>query len=245
MIWKADIITFLPEAWPGPLNFGLPGKALLGGGWDLNIVNIRDYALGKRRNADDKPFGGGCGMVLRPDVAARALDAVIRKDTENKAEKREIVYFSPVGARFDGQIARRWAAGPGIIGLCGRYEGVDARFIEARNVTQISLGDFILCGGDVAAMAMVEAAVRLLPGTVGKAESLEKESFEDSLLEGGCYTAPREWENRRVPEVLLSGNHAAIAAWRKDEAEKLTFRTRPDLWKKYCVRRSRREIGSD
>jgi len=235
-MFKATAITLIPEAWPGPLGASILGRARAEGIWDLETVDLRTFGLGKHRKVDDTPAGGGAGLVLRPDVAAAAIDAVQScnevKQTET-ALKRPVIYLSPRGRRFDQQMARDWAAGPGVILFCGRFEGLDERAIEARDMQEVSLGDFVLAGGDVAAMAMLEAAIRLLPGVAGNSASITGESFENGLLEYPQYTLPREWEGRKTPEVLLSGDHRRIEEWRISRSKALTFERRPDLYAAY------------
>jgi tRNA (guanine37-N1)-methyltransferase len=206
---------------PGPLGQSLAGRAL-GSAWSLHVENIRAHAIDRHRTVDDTPFGGGAGMVMRPDILDAALEAV--------ADERPCVCLSPRGIRFTQAMAETFAAGPGIVLLCGRYEGIDQRVIDARGLTEISVGDYILSGGEPAAIVLLDACVRLLPGVMGAESSAADESFSDGLLEYPHYTRPAEWRGRRVPDVLLSGHHAAIAAWRAAEAEKLTRERRPDLW---------------
>jgi len=223
--WRATVLSLFPEMFPGPLGHSLAGRALEAGRWSLVASNIRDYATGRHRSVDDTPFGGGAGMVLRPDVVDAALADV--------ADGRPLVFLTPRGRRFGQADARRFAAAPGLVLLCGRYEGVDQRVIEARDCVEISVGDFVLSGGELAAMVLLDACVRLLPGVMGAAESAEEESFSAGLLEYPHYTRPAEWQGRPVPEVLLSGHHAAVAAWRRDAAERITRERRPDLWDAY------------
>jgi tRNA (guanine37-N1)-methyltransferase len=225
-MFTATCITLTPEAWPGPLGASILGRSRAEGLWALETIDLRAFGLGKHRKVDDTPAGGGAGLVIRPDVAAAALDSV------NPAG-RPLVYLSPRGAPFNQRMARNWAAGPGVVLFCGRFEGLDERVIDARGLEEVSLGDFVLAGGDVAAMAMVEAAVRLLPGVAGNAASLTGESFETGLLEHPQYTQPRDWEGRPIPEVLLSGDHARIEAWRLGRSKALTFDRRPDLYAAY------------
>lgn len=235
-MFKATAITLIPEAWPGPLGASILGRSRAEGIWDLETVDLRQFGLGKHRKVDDTPAGGGAGLVLRPDVAAAAVDSVRNwpKVTGNDPEMtRPVIYLSPRGRRFDQQMARDWAAGPGVILFCGRFEGLDERVLEARDMQEVSLGDFVLAGGDVAAMAMLEAAIRLLPGVAGNAASITGESFEDGLLEHPQYTLPREWEGRQTPEVLLSGDHRRIEEWRISRSKALTFERRPDLYAAY------------
>ena len=222
--FDVDVLTIFPEMFPGPLGASLLGKALARGLWRLDTTDLRDFAEGKHRSVDDTPFGGGAGMVMRPDVVAAAIDAAAPK-----ADPRPKVYLSPRGRRFTQRTAEAWAAGPGIVLLCGRYEGVDQRVIEARGFEEVSAGDFVLTGGEVAAMLMLDATLRLLPGVVGDEASLAEESFADGLLEYPHYTRPQSWEGRDVPAVLLSGHHARIEAWRQAEARRVTAERRPDL----------------
>jgi tRNA (guanine37-N1)-methyltransferase len=225
MTWRATILTLFPEMFPGPLGHSLAGRALESGIWSLDTRNIRDYAPGKHRNVDDTPFGGGAGMVMRPDVVDAAIAAA--------ADDRPLLYMTPRGRRLAQSDAARLAAGPGLIVLCGRYEGVDQRVIEARAAEEFSVGDYILSGGELAAMVALDACVRLLPGVMGAADSATEESFANGLLEYPHYTKPAGWNGRAVPPVLLSGNHAAIAAWRAQQAETITRERRPDLWQSH------------
>ena len=225
MSWRATVLTLFPEMFPGPLGHSLAGRALAGGVWSLEARDIRAAATDKHRSVDDTPFGGGAGMVMRPDVVDAALAAT--------ADDRPGIFLTPRGAPLTQAVARRLAAGPGVVLLCGRYEGVDQRVIEARNLEEISIGDYVLSGGEPAAMVLLDACVRLLPGVMGAAASADEESFAHGLLEYPHYTRPAEWHGRRVPEVLLSGHHAAVAAWRQGEAERITRERRPDLWDRY------------
>lgn len=224
MSFRATVLTLHPEMFPGPLGLSLAGRALARGDWALEAIQIRDFATDRHRTVDDTPAGGGAGMVMRADVLAGALDASAGTD-----DGRPRILMSPRGAPLTQRRVRELAAGPGALILCGRFEGVDQRLIEARALEEISVGDFILSGGEPAALALLDAAVRLLPGVMGNSASGGEESFEDGLLEHPHYTRPQEWEGRTIPEVLLSGNHAAIAAWRRVEAERLTAARRPDL----------------
>lgn len=233
--WAARVLTLFPEMFPGPLGVSLAGKALNAGVWALQVTDIRDFAVDRHRTVDDTPAGGGPGMVLRADVTARALDAVTAG-----AAGQPVYYLSPRGRIIDQGLARDLAAGAGVTLLCGRFEGVDERLLEARGVEELSLGDFILSGGEIAAMALLDAVVRLLPGVVGDPATLAEESFESGLLEYPHYTRPPEWEGRAIPEVLLSGHHERIRAWRQAEAERLTRERRPDLWAKYQLRLAQR-----
>ena len=226
-VWTARILTLFPEMFPGPLGQSLAGKALNDGLWRLEATDIRSFAKDKHKTVDDTPFGGGPGMVMRPDVVDAALEAA----TVDKL--KPAIYLTPRGKRVDQALVRVWAAGPGMVLLCGRYEGLDERVIEARGLMELSLGDLVLSGGEPAALAMIDACVRLLPGVMGAEETLEEESFERGLLEYPHYTRPAEWQGRTVPEVLLSGHHEKIKAWRLAEAEAATKLRRPDLWGAY------------
>jgi tRNA (guanine37-N1)-methyltransferase len=226
MSFRATILTLFPAMFPGPLGQSLAGRALSGGIWSLEARDIRDSTTDKHRTVDDTPFGGGAGMVMRPDVVSAALAAV--------QDGRPTLYLSPRGRRFTQADARAYAAGAGLVLLCGRYEGVDQRAIEASGAEEISVGDYVLSGGELPAMVLLDAIIRLLPGVMGAAESAEEESFSAGLLEYPHYTRPAEWNGRAVPPVLLSGNHAAIAAWRQAESEKLTRERRPDIWAAYA-----------
>ena len=227
--WRATVLTIFPEMFPGPLGLSLAGKALADGKWALDIVDIRDFATDKHRSVDDTPAGGGAGMVMRADIAASAIDAA-RADAKPGTP---VIYFSPRGYPFMQEQARELASGPGIILLCGRFEGIDERVLQARNVEEISIGDYVLSGGELAAQVVIDAVVRLLPGVAGNESSLAEESFAQDLLEYPHYTRPREWEGRTIPEVLLSGDHKRIAEWRREQAEKLTKQRRPDLWQRH------------
>jgi tRNA (guanine37-N1)-methyltransferase len=222
--FRADVFTLFPEMFPGSLGLSLAGDALKREVWALQTHDIRDFGLGKHRAVDDTPAGGGPGMVLRADVVAASLDAHVAKD-----DPRPKILMSPRGKPFTQATARAWAAGPGLVILCGRFEGVDERVIEARGLLEVSIGDYVLSGGELAALVTLDACVRLLPGVMGKEISADEESFSSSLLEYPHYTRPREWEGRAIPEVLLNGDHAKIAAWRRAEAERLTQARRPDL----------------
>ncbi len=225
MTWRADILTLFPEMFPGPLAFSLAGRALARGLWQIGARDIRAFAEDRHRSVDDTPFGGGAGMVLRADVVDRAVGAV--------ADGRPILCLSPRGERFSQDLARDFAAGSGLILLSGRYEGIDQRVIEARGMREVSIGDYVLAGGEIAAMVVLDAVVRLLPGVMGAAESAREESFSGPLLEYPHYTRPAAWQGRAVPAALLSGDHAAIAAWRREAAERATQTRRPDLWLAY------------
>lgn len=232
MSWQATALTLFPEMFPGPLGVSLAGKALANGTWSLSAVDIRSFATDAHRTVDDAPFGGGPGMVLRPDVVDAALAA--------QSQPGPRIYLSPRGRVLDQQRVAELAAGPGVVLLCGRFEGLDQRVIEERQLEEISLGDFVLSGGEPAALALIDACVRLLPGVVGAAETLVEESFETGLLEYPHYTRPSLWRGRAVPEILLSGNHAKIKAWRRAEAEAATRTRRPDLWERYASRSAAR-----
>ena len=233
--WMAKIITLFPDAFPGVLGESLTGKALQDGLWALETIDLRPFGEGRHRNVDDTPTGGGAGMVLRPDVVAKALDEAAR-DTPADRTRWPLVYLSPRGRRFDQATARRWAGAEGITLLCGRFEGVDQRVLDAYAIEEISLGDFVLTGGEIAAQAMIDATVRLLPGVLGNQASAEEESFSEGLLEHPQYTRPNDWQGRPVPEILLSGHHAKIAEWRREQAEALTRERRPDLWEAWLAR---------
>lgn len=224
--WTAKVLTLFPEMFPGPLGLSLAGKALQDGLWQLDAIDIRDFATDKHRTVDDTPFGGGPGMVMRADVIDRALDAA-------EAEGFATVYLSPRGRMLDQQEVKRLSSLPGITLLCGRFEGVDERVIAKRGLTEISIGDYVLSGGEPAALVLIDACVRLLPGVLGAAETLDEESFERGLLEYPHYTRPADWCGRTVPDVLLSGHHEKIRAWRLAQAEETTRERRPDLWARY------------
>ena len=224
--WRATVLTLFPDMFPGPLGISLLGKALEKNIWSLDVHDIRDHGLGKHRTVDDTPSGGGPGMVMRADVAAAAIDAVDRSD-------RPLIYLSPRGKHLDQARVRDLAAGPGAILLCGRFEGLDQRVIDARQIEEISIGDFVLAGGEIAAMALVEAAVRLIPGVLGDQASTTEESFSSGLLEYPHYTRPQTFEDRAIPDVLSGGNHSEIAKFRLAQAQSLTRVRRPDLWTLY------------
>jgi tRNA (guanine37-N1)-methyltransferase len=227
-IWRATVLTLFPEMFPGPLGVSLAGKALASGLWALEARDIRDSATDRHRSVDDTPAGGGPGMVLRADVLAAAIDAA-DADPESPKDRPRLL-MSPRGRPLTQSRVRQLAAGPGPLIVCGRFEGVDQRVIEARQLEEVSIGDFVLSGGEIAALALIDACVRLLPGVMGKAESGAEESFSDGLLEYPQYTRPQGFEGVPIPEILLSGDHAKVAAWRKAEAEALTQARRPDLW---------------
>lgn len=227
-IWTARVLTIFPEMFPGPLGQSLAGQALEKGIWALETVDIRGFASDKHRTVDDAPFGGGPGMVMRPDVVDAAIAAA--KGTDPALP---LIFLSPRGRPLDQARVRALAAGPGALVLCGRFEGVDQRVLDAHGAEEISLGDFVLSGGEPAAIALIDACVRIVPGIIGKAELLEEESFERGLLEYPHYTRPQVWQDRAVPEVLVSGHHAKVRAWRLAEAERITRERRPDLWARY------------
>ena len=229
--WVAKVITLFPEAFPGTLGLSLTGKALDFGLWQLETIDLRQFGEGKHRNVDDTPAGGGAGMVLRADVVDAAFRHA-RIGTPVDRSRWPVVYLSPRGKPFDQATARRLAGAEGLTLLCGRFEGVDQRVLDHHQVEEISLGDFVLTGGEIAAQAILDATVRLLPGVLGNAASTEEESFSDGLLEHPQYTRPAEWEGQGIPAVLQSGNHAEIAKWRRAQAEALTRARRPDLWDK-------------
>lgn len=224
MIWRATVLTLFPDMFPGPLGVSLAGKALASGLWALEARDIRASSTDKHRSVDDTPAGGGPGMVLRADVLAAAIDAV------DASEGRPRLLMSPRGRPLTQSRAVELATGPGPLIVCGRFEGIDQRVIEARNLKEVSIGDYVLSGGEIAAMALIDACVRLLPGVMGKQASGEDESFSEGLLEYPQYTRPQEFEGRTIPETLTSGDHAKVAAWRQAEAEALTRARRPDLW---------------
>jgi tRNA (guanine37-N1)-methyltransferase len=232
-IWTARILTLFPEMFPGALGHSLIGRALRDGLWRLEVRDIREVATDRHRSVDDSPAGGGAGMVLRADIAAAALDAA---DTGRDRGAWPVDYHSPRGRRFDQARARALAAGAGVTLLCGRFEGIDERVLEARAVEEVSLGDFVLTGGEIAAQALIDASVRLIPRVLGNAESTAEESFSSGLLEFPQYTRPTVWEGRAIPEVLLSGHHGRIAEWRRLQAERLTRERRPDLWRAYLAK---------
>lgn len=223
-MFAATVLTLFPAMFPGPLGQSLAGEALAQGLWSLEARDVRDQGLGRHRAVDDTPAGGGPGMVMRADVLAASLDAAVSAD-----DSRPRLLMSPRGRPFRQDQARELAAGPGLVILCPRFEGVDERVIEARALIEVSIGDYVLSGGEIAALAVLDACVRLIPGVMGKEESGADESFENGLLEYPHYTRPREWEGRPIPDVLLSGDHAKIAAWRRAQAERITRERRPDL----------------
>ena len=223
--WRATALTLFPDAFPGVLDASIIGGAEKSGIWQLETVDIRDFSTNRHRSVDSPPSGGGPGMVLKPDVSAKAIDSVADNG-------RPLIYMTPRGKPLTQQRVRELASGPGLIVFCGRFEGLDQRVIEARHMEEISIGDFVLAGGEVAAQVMIEACVRLLPGVLGDADSASDESFEEGLLEYPLYTKPREFEGRSIPEVLLSGDHKKIADWRRAQSKETTKARRPDLWAK-------------
>ncbi|MEE8145750.1 MAG: tRNA (guanosine(37)-N1)-methyltransferase TrmD [Kiloniellales bacterium] len=230
--WQATVLTVFPEMFPGPLGQSLAGKGLEKGSWALDVLDIRDFARDKHRSVDDEPFGGGAGMVMRADVVDRALNAVADRSGP-------VIYLSPRGRLLDQALVRDLAGGPGMTLLCGRYEGVDQRVLDARGIDEVSVGDYVLSGGEPAAIVFIDAVVRLLPGVMGNEASPGEESFESGLLEYPHYTRPAEWQGREVPGVLTSGHHEKIRQWRRAEAERMTEQRRPDLWVRYRERMKR------
>ena len=229
-MWKVRVFTLYPELFPGPLGSGLYKKALEKKLWSLEVVNIRDYATDKHKTVDDPPFGGGSGMLIRADVIANSLD----KNISNKNEP--IIYLSPKGKKFDQTYAKK-ILDKNINIICGHFEGVDERLLETRNIKEVSIGDFVLSGGEIGAFLMIDTVVRLIPGVLGNSNSLAEETFERNLLEYPQYTKPQKWEKKEVPDVLLTGDHAKIKDWRLAQSEDITRRRRPDLWEKYKKRK--------
>jgi len=228
-LFTAQLLTLFPEMFPGTLGHSLAGKGLKEGKWALKTLDIRDFSSDKHRSVDDTPAGGGPGMVMRADILGKAIDAA-----QAEADpKWPLVYMSPRGRRFEQADAKRWHSTGGVTVLCGRFEGVDERVLEARNVEEISVGDFVLSGGEPAALVMLDAVVRLLPGIMGASATLDEESFESGLLEYPHYTRPQVWEEREIPEVLTSGHHKKVAEWRRARAEEITRIRRPDIWSTY------------
>jgi tRNA (guanine37-N1)-methyltransferase len=228
--WAATVLTLFPEMFPGPLGHSLAGRALERGIWSLAAVDLRDFAIDRHRSVDDLPFGGGAGMIMRPDVIARALDALAINGPAHP-----VLYLSPRGAPLTQRRVRQLAEGPGVVVLCGRFEGIDQRVVEARDLEEVSFGDVVLSGGEPAAIALIDACVRLLPGVLGEPASLAEESFAEDLLEYPHYTRPQVWEGRPVPEVLVSGHHERIRTWRRQQAELTTRTRRPDLWARHVA----------
>ena len=231
--WRAQVITLLPQSFPGILGESLTGRALKDGLWALDPIDLRPFGEGRHRNVDDTPAGGGPGMVLRADVMDRAISHA-RRDAPDAAP---LLYLSPRGRRFDQAMAQRLANGPGVTLVCGRFEGLDERVIAHHGIEEVSIGDFVMTGGEIAAQALIDACVRLLPGVLGNATSAQDESHSSGLLEHPHYTRPAEWQGRRIPEVLTSGDHARVAEWRREMSERLTAERRPDLWEKHRKRR--------
>ena len=225
-MWQAQVFTLYPEFFPGPLSKGLYGKALSKKLWNLNIVNIRDAAEDKHKTVDDTPYGGGSGMLLKPDVLAKSLD-------QNEIKGGRIIYLSPKGKKFDQNYAQELSDEKSISLICGHFEGVDERVLATRNIEEISIGDYILSGGETAALVVIDSVLRLLPGVLGNQKSASEETFENGLLEYPQYTKPQIWEQKSVPDVLLSGDHAKIKDWRLSQSEAITRDRRPDLWHKY------------
>ena len=235
-MWRASVLTIFPEMFPGPLGASLAGKALANGAWSLDAVDIRSFATDKHRTVDDTPAGGGPGMVMKADVLGRAIDATA-------TDKRPRLLMSPRGAPLTQARVEALTHEQGAILICGRFEGVDERVIAARGLEEVSVGDYVLSGGELAAMVLIDACVRLLPGVMGASDSGTEESFADGLLEYPHYTRPQLWEGRAIPEVLTSGDHGKIAAWRQAEAERLTQERRPDLWAAFLQRAAKRVTG--
>ena len=232
-VWKAKVLTLFPEMFPGPMGASLAGQALENGLWSLETVDIRAFARDKHRTVDDTPTGGGAGMVMRPDVVDAAITAACENTEKDQGVKLPLIYLTPKGKPLTQGRVRTLAEGPGALLLCGRYEGIDQRVLDKHQPEEISIGDFVLSGGEIAAMVLLDAAVRLLPGVIGSEASLEEESFEAGLLEYPQFTRPRDWDGKEVPEVLLSGHHENIRAWRRAQAEQITRQRRPDLWQDF------------
>jgi tRNA (guanine37-N1)-methyltransferase len=230
--WRASVLTLFPDAFPGVLGASIIGGAEKSGIWQLETVDIRDFSVNRHRTVDSPPSGGGPGMVLKPDVAAKAIDSVVNSDL-GLGSDRPLIYLTPRGKPLTQKRVRELASGPGLIAFCGRFEGLDERVIEGRQMDEISIGDFILAGGEVAAQVMIEACVRLLPGVLGTAQRAADESVEPGVLEYPLYTTPREFAGRAIPEVLLSGDHKKIANWRRQKSEEITKARRPDMWTAY------------
>jgi len=226
-VWTADVITLYPNLFPGVLSESIVGKSLEKNKWALETVNLRDFGIGAHKKVDDTPAGGGAGLVLRADV----IEPALQKSISSSPKGRLLVYMSPRGKRFDQTLAKKWAAASGVIILCGRFEGFDERILEHYNIGEISLGDFVMTGGEIAAQAMIDATVRLLPNILGNPDSPLDESHSNGLLEYPQYTKPAEWKGQKIPDTLLSGHHENIAKWRMDQAKTKTKKNRPDLWK--------------
>ena len=234
-IWTADVITLFPESFPGLLGESLIGSALAKKLWTLQTVNLRDYGIGPHKKVDDTPAGGGSGLVIRADV----LEPALEKSISNYPNGRPLIYMSPRGKPFEQRHAKKWAAGPGVIILCGRFEGIDERILESYDIEEISLGDFVMTGGEIAAQAIIDTTVRLLPGVLGNPESIVDESHTSGLLEYPQYTKPSECKNKKVPEILLSGHHENIAKWRLSQSIATTKKNRPDLWKAWNISKNK------
>ncbi len=228
-VWTAQIITLFPDCFPGALEHSVTGRALDENKWAFETINLRSFGDGKHKNVDDTPSGGGAGMILRADIVGKAIETALN---QIQKDQKPIVYLSPRGRLFDQGMARSWAQKTGVIMLCGRFEGVDQRVLEHYGIEEVSIGDFVMTGGEIAAQAMIDATIRLLPGVLGNTASTEQESHSDGLLEHPQYTRPNQWNGRLIPEVLQSGNHQKIADWRRTQSEELTRARRPDLWAK-------------
>ena len=239
--WMASVLTLFPDVFPGVLGCSVIGSALKDEKWALEAIDIRDFSYNKHRSVDARPSGGGPGMVLTPEVSARAIDSVVQgvvqkgvaRKADGATDPRPLIYLTPRGRPLTQKRVRELASGSGVIVFCGRFEGLDERVIEARDMEEVCIGDFVLAGGEVAAQTLIEACVRLLPGVLGDDKSADEESFEDGLLEYPLYAGLREWEGRKIPEVLLSGDHKRIREWRRAKMEKITKERRPDLWQSY------------
>ena len=231
--WLAHVLTIFPDMFPGPLKFSLAGQALQAKIWELKAVDLRNFSIGQHHSIDDKPYGGGSGMVMRPDVVGDAIES-LQKSQPNLP----IIYLTPHGDKITQQIVNKFSAGPGIIAICGRFEGIDNRVMEVFPGYELSLGDYVLSGGEPATIALLDACVRLLPGVLGDANSLKEESFNNGLLEYPHFTRPQKWLGREVPEVLVSGHHKKIHSWRLDQARAITKKRRPDLWEHYLDQNS-------
>ncbi len=236
--WAAHVLTIFPEMLPGALDFSLVGQALSQEIWSLDAVDIREFATDRHKSVDDMPFGGGAGMVMRPNVVGAAIDHVTEK-----APDLPRLYLTPRGRSLTQKRIEHLAKGPGVVVLCGRFEGVDQRVVEAKSLEEVCLGDFVMSGGELAAMALIDACVRLLPGVIGAEASLMEESFNEDLLEYPQYTRPQSWEGYQVPDILLSGHHARIKEWRQRQSEAVTKAKRPDLWARYLSRNARTEAA--